>query len=513
MRDLAEAEERVRAVVDHVIDGIVTINARGIVESFNLGAEKIFGYKAAEVIGQSVKILMPEPERSRHDGYVKNYLETRQAKIIGIGREVTAVRKDGSRFPLDLAVSEYRLGEKWMFVGVARDISERKRAEQTAELLYAEVKEADRRKDEFLAMLAHELRNPLAPIRSGLDLLEMEGVDAETSAWARSMMKQQVQHLVRLVDDLLDVSRIMRGKVQLRKEPMTLADAINRGVETARPLIDAQRHRLGVDLPPEPVWIEADAVRMAQVVANLLNNAAKYNDKPGHIWVTAESDGDAAVVRVRDDGIGIESALLPRIFDLFTQADRSVGRSQGGLGIGLTLVRNLVEMHGGSVEAKSDGPGRGSEFIVRLPALAAAPALPAATPSDAKVRKLPGPRHCILVVDDNVPAARILSEIAGRWHHEVHVAFTGEAALEMAKTFHPNIILLDIGLPGLDGYEVAQRLRKQPEFSRALLVAVTGYGQEEDRRRSREAGFNHHLVKPITPEALHSLLSVPAIAG
>jgi signal transduction histidine kinase len=379
--------------------------------------------------------------------------------------------------------------------------------------LYAEVKDADRRKDDFLAMLAHELRNPLAPIRSGLDLLEMEGVDAATAGWARTMMQQQIQHLVRLVDDLLDVSRIMRGKVQVRKEPVTLADVVRRGVETARPLIDAQKHQLSVALPPEPVWIEADPVRMAQVVANLLNNAAKYNEKPGHIWISAGSRGGTLTLRVRDDGIGIEKALLPLVFDLFTQADRSVARSQGGLGIGLTLVRSLVEMHGGSVEVRSGGLGQGSEFLVRLPVLAAPPTPQPAVPADGKTPLAAKSRHRILVVDDNVAAAKILSEIASRWQHEVQVAYTGESALEMAQTYHPDVFLLDIGLPGLSGYEVAQRLRRQPEFSAALLVAVTGYGQEEDRRRSREAGFNHHLVKPVTPEALQNLLLVPAAAG
>jgi two-component system CheB/CheR fusion protein len=513
MQEQVSAEQRVRAVVDNVVDGIITITSQRIIRSFNPAAEKIFGYKAAEVIGKNVKMLMPEPDHSRHDTYVNNYLETGQAKIIGIGREVTGRRKDGSRFPLDLAVSEFQLDQTRMFVGILRDISQRKRAEETLKLLYAEVKDADHRKDEFLAMLAHELRNPLAPIRSGLDLLEMDGVDAPTAAWARNMMKQQVQHLVRLVDDLLDVSRIMRGKVQVRKEPVTLADVVNRGVETARPLITAQGHQLSVDLPAEPVWIEADPVRMTQVVANLLNNAAKYNDKPGHVWVSAEARAGTAVIRVRDDGVGIEKDLLARVFDLFTQAERSVARSQGGLGIGLTLVRSLVEMHGGSVEARSEGLGHGSEFTVRLPALAAAPAPPAAAPPRESASSEPGPQHRILVVDDNVAAAKILSEIAGRWHHDVRIAYTGESALEMAHTYLPNVILLDIGLPGISGYEVAQRLRREPQFTHVVMVAVTGYGQEEDRRRSREAGFDHHLVKPVAPEVLHDLLSVPALAN
>ncbi len=376
IEQLTEAEQRVRAVMDNVVDGIITISERANIESFNPAAQRLFGFTAEEVIGHNVSVLMPEPYRSQHDSYLANYTRTGVAQIIGIGREVLGLRKDGSVFPMDLAVSEFYVDGRRTFVGIVRDISERKKAEQTMienARLYAEVKDADRRKDEFLAMLAHELRNPLAPIRSGLDLLEMEGVDAATAAWAREMMKHQVQHLVRLVDDLLDVSRIMRGKVQVRKQRVPLKEVIDRGLETAQPQIAAQGHELLLEIPVEPIWIEADPVRIAQVVTNLLNNAAKYNNKPGHIWVTAQRQGEQAVLRIRDDGIGIEGELLPHVFDLFTQADRSIARSQGGLGIGLTLVRSLVELHGGAVEARSEGPDKGSEFIIRLPALASLP--------------------------------------------------------------------------------------------------------------------------------------------
>ncbi len=351
---LAEAEQRLRAVVDNVVDGIITISEEAIIESFNPAARRLFGYTAAEVIGRNVSVLMPEPYRGHHDGYVGNYRRTGVPKIIGIGREVLGLRKDGSVFPMDLAVSEFTIDGRRAFVGIVRDISEKK--------------DAERRKEEFLAMLAHELRNPLAPIRSGLDLLEMEGVDTATAAWARDMMKHQVQHLVRLVDDLLDVSRIMRGKVQVRKERLPLKAVIDLGLETAQPLIASQGHEVVLQIAAAPIWIEADPVRIAQVITNLLNNAAKYNNKPGHIWVTARRNGEQAVVQIRDDGIGIEPELLPHVFDLFTQANRSLARSQGGLGIGLTLVRSLVEMHGGSVEARSEGPDKGSEFTIRLPA-------------------------------------------------------------------------------------------------------------------------------------------------
>ena len=401
-------------------------------------------------------------------------------------------------------------------LALAEDLAHRAATSIENARLYAEVKETDRRKDEFLAMLAHELRNPLAPICSGLDLLGMEGCDEQTAAWAKNMMKQQVRHMVRLVDDLLDVSRIMRGRVQLRKERVQLADLVARGVETARPLIDAQKHELAVSLPKEPVWLEVDAVRIAQVIANLLNNAAKYNDKPGHILLSASRPGEEVVLRVLDDGVGIDKELLGRVFDLFTQADRSVARSQGGLGIGLTLVRMLVQRHGGSVEALSEGPGRGSEFVVRLPAATAQGVAQGAGDGKSSGNGHPPlapatvPRR-VLIVDDNVDAARAFAEVASLWKHNVRIASNGAAALELAKSYHPHVVLLDIGLPGMSGYQVAKQLRREPEFAKTLLVAVTGYGQEEDRRRSREAGFDHHLVKPVAPDELHDLLTGPDV--
>jgi signal transduction histidine kinase/ActR/RegA family two-component response regulator len=465
-------------------------------------------------VGRNIRMLMPEPDRSHHDEYLSNYLRTGVAKIIGIGREVTGRRKDGSGFPMDLGVSEFQVQGQRMFAGIVRDISQRKRIEVENARLYTEIKEGERRKDEFLAMLAHELRNPLAPLRNGLDLLAMEGCDAATAAWVRGMMSQQVEHMVRLVDDLLDVSRIMRGKIQLRKERVQLADIVARGVETARPLIEQQKHQLTVSLPPQPVWLEADSVRLSQVVANLLNNAAKYSDKPGHITLSAVREGDEAVLRVLDDGIGMEAELLPRVFDLFTQADRSVARSQGGLGIGLTLARSLVERHGGSVQARSEGPGKGSELIVRLPALREQPAVRGGRQADGLAgQPAAAPQRRVLIVDDNADAARTFAEIASLWKHDVRVAHDGAAALEMANAYHPDVVLLDIGLPGMSGYQVARQLRLQPEFAHTLLVAVTGYGQEEDRRRSREAGFNHHLVKPVAPDALYELLTATVAAA
>jgi PAS domain S-box-containing protein len=372
--------------------------------------------------------------------------------------------------------------------------------------LYSEVREAARRKDEFLAMLAHELRNPLAPIRNAVQILKMPGADRSTVERARAMMERQVQHLVRLVDDLLDVSRIMRGKIELRRERIDLAVVVARAVETAYPAIGASGHKLKVALPPEPIMLEADPIRLAQAIANLLNNAAKYTEREGHIGIAAEQVGDEAIVRVQDTGIGIATEMLPRIFDLFVQADRSRDRAQGGMGIGLTLVRSLVQMHGGTVRAYSGGMGKGSEFVLRLPALPRA-RRPEVMPK--QVDGCPPDHHArrrILVVDDNVDAAESLAMLLRLEGQDVRVAHDGAAALKAVQAEVPELVFLDLGMPGMDGYEVARRLRQQPALQKIVLVALTGWGQEEDRRRTKEAGFDQHLVKPVEPGQLHQLL-------
>ena len=373
--------------------------------------------------------------------------------------------------------------------------------------LYHALREADRRKDEFLATLAHELRNPLAPIRNALEILRMPRTAAETFERARSMLERQVHHVVRLVDDLLDVSRVMGGKIELRREPVELASALARAVETVQPLIDAQQHTLHISLPSESMLLDADAVRLSQVVSNLLTNAAKYTDPGGHIWLTAVREQHTAVVRVRDNGIGLEPAMLNRIFELFVQVDHATNRSQGGLGIGLTLAKNLVEMHNGSIEAHSAGIGRGAEFVVKLPLLTIQHRIapePPTTVADALPQGRRGIR--LLVVDDNQDAAESFTILLRAQGHDARAAFSGPAALEMIKDFAPEIVFLDIGMPGMDGYEVARRLRQQTAAPKMTLVAVTGWGQQEDRRRSAESGFDHHLVKPLDPHALESLI-------
>jgi PAS domain S-box-containing protein len=388
------------------------------------------------------------------------------------------------------------VGSRLHLIGVSLDVTDRKRAEEA-------LRAADREKDEFLALLAHELRNPLAPIRLALEVERQAGADGAAVARARETMARQLANMVRLIDDLLDVSRITKGKVELRREPVELAAVLASAVETSRPLVEAGRHQLSTDLPPNPVWLDADPTRLAQVVANLLNNAAKYTPEGGRIGLSAALTGALVEIRVTDNGVGIPPDVLPRMWELFAQADRSIGRAQGGLGIGLTLVKRLVELHGGTVDAHSAGPGRGSEFIVRLPTVERpAPAGPTRAPVPAPPRT----SRRVLVVDDNVDGLETLALLLEMSGHQVRTASDGFAALVVAGEFRPEVVLLDIGLPGLDGYEVARRLRADPTFTGMRLIALTGWGQDTDRERSSQAGFDLHLVKPVDPAELRRVL-------
>jgi PAS domain S-box-containing protein len=505
------SEERIRSIVDHALDGIITIDDHGTVETFNPAAQRLFGYQADEVIGRNVKMLMPEPYHSAHDRYIADYLRTGQAKIIGIGREVVGRRKDGSTFPMDLAVSEFHLGEGRHFTGMVRDISERTKLEQELRHRAEELARADRRKDEFLATLAHELRNPLAPICNAVEALRLPPEAAPDVRWASGVLDRQVGLLVRLVDDLLEISRIGQGKVKLHREVVELAAIVADAVETSGPLIEGHRHQLEVTLDSEPLRLEGDRTRLAQVVSNLLTNAAKYTPEGGHIWLRAAREGGEVVLRVRDNGIGIVPEMLPRIFDLFSQGERALHHAQGGLGIGLSLVKGLVEMHGGTVAAHSGGPGQGSEFTLRLPALLDPPGTPPAAEAPQEVAAPKGgssPSRRILVVEDNVDAAESLALVLRYEGHSVQTAHDAAAALEAARSFHPEVVLLDIGLPGgMTGYDLARQLRQEPGLEKALLIALTGYGQEEDRQRARAAGCDAHLTKPANFDALLAVLA------
>jgi PAS domain S-box-containing protein len=380
--------------------------------------------------------------------------------------------------------------------GLGIDVTERMRA-------VAALQEADRRKDEFLATLAHELRNPLAPISSGLHILK-SARERDQAAIALDIMERQVAQMVRLVDDLLDVARITTGKVEIRCEPLDLLEPIKDAIETSEPTFSARGQRFAVHRPQRPIYVNGDRTRLAQVFANLLNNSAKYSEPGEEISLTFEQDGSDAVIRVRDHGIGIHPEMLPRVFEMFRQADRTGGRSRGGLGIGLSLVKRIVELHGGTVTATSEGLGRGSEFIVRMPALEANVA---AADRAAGVANGNLPRRRILVVDDNADAAESLAALLTISGHETRMAHDGRTAFEEARQFQPDVIFLDIGMPMLDGHETAKLIREQPWGKEIVLVALTGWGQSEDRRRSKDAGFDHHLVKPANPDVVAKLLA------
>lgn len=392
-------------------------------------------------------------------------------------------------------------------VAMATELASRAAMALDNALLYRTIREHDRRKNEFLAMLAHELRNPLTPITNALYIMDQQGADGEKVTWARKVIGRQIRLLGRLVDDLLDVSRITQGKIALRIEDVDVGEVVAAAVETARPLIDARQHRFTTTIRDGSLRVKGDFARLAQILANLLNNAAKYTEPNGNIWLTVVSDGPEIVFRVGDSGMGIPAESQASIFDLFAQSERTLDRSQGGLGIGLTLVRRLVDMQGGSVSVRSDGQDQGSEFTVRLPA--APPkeaAAPAALPRE-RAQQAAALDSCILVVDDNHDAAESMAVLLRMEGYEVHIAYDGPTALQAVESLRPRAVLLDLGLPGIDGFQVAERIRSMPDGARILLIAISGYGQDEHRHRARQTGFDQHFVKPIDPVAITELLA------
>ncbi len=642
-RRAEEVRARLAAIVESSEDAIVSKTLDGVIRSWNVGAERLFGYTAEEAVGRPITLIIP-PDR----------IDEERAILEQLGRgervehfETVRVTRDGRRLDISLTVSPIRdaAGQVIGASKIARDITERKRSERdlreseeryrlaaaeasraaesnakfraffeqgtnfagvlaldgsvvepnrlcleacgftrddvigkpfwecgwwnrsaalmetvraaclqaaggslsrtetpyfvadgterVVDLILAPVtdeagrvlfvaasgtdvtdrrrmedalRQADQRKDEFLALLAHELRNPLAPLRNGLQVMRLAASDAGAVAQVRDMMERQLGHMVRLIDDLLDISRISRNKMELRRARVQLADVVSNALESARPAIEAGGHELTVSLPTEPVWLDADLTRLAQVFSNLLTNSAKYTEHGGRIWLTAERRGGEAVVSVRDTGIGIPAKALPRIFDMFSQLDRNVERASGGLGIGLALVKGLVEMHGGTVAAESPGEGQGSTFTVRLPA----PRMAAQAPSDAAPGAdplAPGPKRRILVVDDSRDSARSMARLLQIRGNEVRTAHDGMAAVETAEEFRPDVILMDVGMPRLSGYGATLQIREQPWGRSVLIIALTGWGQEGDRVRSREAGCDGHLVKPVNLPDLEKLLT------
>jgi PAS domain S-box-containing protein len=492
--------ESLRITLDSIGDAVIATDAEGRITSMNPVAAALTGWTQAEAVGrplQEVFHIVNESSRQRATDPVKRALA--EGRIVGLANHTLLIAQDGTERPIDDNASPIKDAEGTIqgVVLIFRDITERKR-------LYQQLQEADRRKDEFLAILAHELRNPLAPIRNALQIMRLAGDNRTAVENASVVMERQLQQMVRLIDDLMDVTRIARNKMKLRLERVELGTVMRNAVEISRPLIEAAGHELTVMLPDDPIYVDADAARLAQVFSNLLNNAAKYTERRGRITLRLEREGNHAIVRVKDTGVGISAEHLPNIFEMFSQIERSLERSQGGLGIGLSLAKRLTEMHGGTIEARSEGPNNGSEFIVRLPAIGDPPTQPQTT---AEEEGKPAPQPCrVLIVDDNEDTVTSLSIMLRILGHEVHSARDGLQALETANSFRPDVVLLDIALPKLNGYEVARRIRQESWGKNMKLVALTGWGQEEDKRRSIEAGFDHHLTKPMEPTALEVLL-------
>jgi len=497
---LRRSEERFRLLVEGVKDyAIFMLDPSGRIVSWNPGAERIKGYSAAEILGQHFSRFYTSEDVAA--GKPQRELEI-ALKHGSVEDEGWRVRSDRSLFWANVVITALYDKDRQLigFAKVTRDLTERRKKE-SLEL-------ADRQKNEFLAMLAHELRNPLAPIGNGLQLLKMPGLDESLVRETTELMERQFIHLVRLVDDLLDVSRIITGKLSFHREPVELKAIVHRSIEETAPTFDARGHELMLSLPARPIVVDADAVRLAQVLSNLLGNAAKYTETSGQIWLNVERVGDRAIIKVRDSGIGISPELLPHVFNLFQQADHSLARTQGGLGIGLTVVKRIVEMHGGSVTATSPGVGQGSEFVVTLP-VADSTRLPVKATAPTQIGL--ASQRTILVVDDNVDAAMTLTALLKAWGHAAQAVYNGPAAIEAMRNFQPDIILLDIGLPGMSGYDVVRRLRAEPAAQGVVIAALTGYGQESDQERSFAAGFDFHITKPADPAILETLLHSPRL--
>ena len=506
---LRESEERYRTTIEQIQDyAIFLIGLDGRAATWHEGVERVTGYSEAEFVGLPASRLFTPEDVGRGVPEQELALAAESGRA---GDDRWMLRKDGSRFfAYGLTVARRDdAGNLMGFAKIMRDQTERQMLAEEQRRTAAHLTQVNERQSRFLAMLSHELRNPLAPIRNAVGILRLTQGRGADAAAASEMIGRQVSQMVRLIDDLLDVNRIREGKIRLRLERVDLASVLGHSIEIAQAQCGPGARPIEVDSPPEPLWVRADPTRLGQVVSNLLHNACKFTPGGGRVAISTRREGEEAVIRVRDEGIGIPADQLDRIFGMFEQLEAAHGQAQAGLGIGLSLARSLVEMHGGSIEATSPGKGRGSEFIVRLPlapdeaSAAVAPARPAAPAQDVA--------RNVLVVDDNADAAQSLAMVIRMNGHEVHCASDGEEALEQAALHEPDLVLLDIGLPKLDGYEVARRLRARANGARPTIVALTGWGMEEDVLRAREAGFDAHVTKPIEYDSLIEILARPTM--
>jgi PAS domain S-box-containing protein len=500
----AQSEELFRLLVESVRDyAIFMLDPSGRVATWNIGARRIKGYTESEIVGKHFSTFYPEEDV--RGGKCEYELEV-AAQDGRFEDEGWRVRKDGSRFWANVVISSVRDGSGRLlgFAKVTRDLTERRKAEEERAARRA-AEEANRIKDEFLAMLGHELRNPLAPIATALQLMQLRG-DSRTSK-EQQVIERQVQHMMRLVDDLLDVARITRGTIVLKQQRLDLRGVIAKAIELASPLLEQRKQHLELDLLDQPIPVEADDARLTQVFANILVNAARYTGDGGHITIRGRPLAGEVYVSIQDDGRGIPAELLPRVFDLFVQGQQSTDRSQGGLGIGLTLARRLVEKQGGRVTAESPGVGLGSTFTVHLPI--AEPGVNVPEPVSARMtQQLTARPQRVLVVDDNEDAAVMLAEVLQSVGHQVETAGDAAEAMRVVRRFQPEVAILDIGLPVMDGYSLAVRLREEHGPAAPRMIALTGYGQQTDRDRSLRSGFIAHLIKPVDVQALIDLIQL-----
>jgi len=495
---MQDSESRYRRLFETAKDGILILdNQTGRITDANPFMSELLGYAHEHFLGKELWEIGLFSDKSANEDAVRELQQNGYIRYEHLPLET----KHGDKAEVEFVSNIYQADGRTVAQCNIRDISDRSRLERRLKEQTEALADLHRRKDEFLAMLSHELRSPLAPIANAVHLLRLRKNEDPIQHKARTIIERQLAQLTRLVDDLMEVSRITTGRIHLKLERVALDGIVESGVETARTLIGQRRHELTVSLPPHPIWLHADASRLQQVVVNLLTNAAKYTEEGGHIWVTIQEDGSDCLLKVRDTGVGIAPELLPHIFDLFTQAERSLDRSQGGLGIGLALAQRLVEMHEGTVGVQSVF-GHGSEFVVRLP-MAPAPERPPPVAEEAGPKGTP---LRVMVVDDSVDTAETVAMLLKIWGHDVCMVHDGSSVLQAALDFRPQAVMLDIGLPGLDGCEVARLLRRQPELAGVVLIAVTGYGQESDRQRSLDAGFDHHIVKPADFRTVQRIL-------
>lgn len=512
-RRVRESEAQLRAVMNTAQDGILTIDKGGLILSTNPAGEEIFGYDAGEMIGLDAGELMPSLhviiDRDDDQGFVK----TRGGSILSAVREVSGKRKDGAMLPLEITLSKTNDPLQRNYIGIVRNISRRKQLENKLRALVDDLRETDRRKDEFLATLSHELRNPLAPIRSVSDILKSLDIADPNFRWCCEILDGQMGLVTRLMEDLLDVGRISRGSLILHKEWVDFREIVRTLITTCSPEVEAAGHKLVVDIADNDIKMFVDPVRLMQILSNLVNNAAKYMDGHGEVRFAAQCQRDEIVIQVQDSGIGISADFLPSVFQMFRQADSSVERNRGGLGIGLALVKSLVDLHDGSVEAASAGLGQGSVFTVRLPVAqmgsVAADMRPAAAEKNGRPAQTSKSKR-ILIVDDNKLQAQSLGLLMQLRGYEVRLAYDGPGALAALGEYSADVALIDIGLPGISGYEVARQIREQPQWRHMTLIAQTGWGRDSDRDSSGQAGFDHHFTKPLNHEALEKVIDQSA---